>query len=196
LPAEDKDSGPALSGNLRIVAVVAAALIVAAIAFLLLSGGDDEDSGTAAAPPVTAAEVPPAIVAATDLRDASVELGHQIYWLGERPGTELELTRKGNGEVYVRYLTGGAEPGDTRPLFVTVGTYPVQDAVAAVKRAAKAAGTKPLPIAHGGYAFVNPGNPSSVYFAYPGSDYQVEVFAPKAAEALELVTSGKVLAVD
>jgi hypothetical protein len=195
LPAEDKDSDSPLSGNARIVAVVAAALIVAVIAFLLLSGGDDEDPGTAAPPPTTVVEVPPAIVSAADLRDVSAELGHPIYWLGPRPGASFELTREGNGDVYVRYLTGGAEAGDPRPRFVTVGTYPVQDAVAAVKRAAAAAGAKPLPIAHGGYAFVNPDNPTSVYFAYPGADYQVEVFAPKAAEALELVTSGKVLAV-
>lgn len=193
MPAEDKESDSPLSGTLRIVAVAAAALIVAVVAFLLLSGGDDEDSGTA--PPVASAAVPAAIVPADDLRDLSTELGHPVYWLGQRPGAEFELTREGNGDVYIRYLSGGAEAGDPRPRFVTVGTYPLEDAVAAVKRAAAGAETKPLPIAHGGYAFVNPDSPDSVYFAYPGADFQVEVFSPKPGEALELVTSGRVLPV-
>jgi hypothetical protein len=193
LPVEDKDSDSPLSGNLRIVAVVVAALIVAVIAFLLLSGGDDEGSGTT--PPVAAVAVPAAIVDADGLRDLSVELGHPVYWLGRRPATEFELTREENGDVYVRYLSGDAKAGDPRPRFVTVGTYPLEDAVAAVKRAATGAEVKPLPIAHGGYAFVNPQSPDSVYFAYPGADFQIEVFSPKPGEALELVTSGKVLPV-
>jgi hypothetical protein len=195
LPAENKDSDSPLSGNSRIVAVVVAALIVAVIAFLLLSGGDDEDSGSTTAPAPPAVAVPATVVAADDLRDLSTELGHPVYWLGERPGTEFELTREANGDVYIRYLNGDAEAGDPRPRFVTVGTYPLEDAVAAVKRAAAGAETKPLPIAHGGYAFVNPDSPDSVYFAYPGANYQVEVFSPKPGEALRLVTSGKLLPV-
>jgi hypothetical protein len=184
-----------LQGNLRIVAVVAAALIVAVVAFLLLSGGDDDEPQPEAAPPAAAVETEPEIVTAADLRRLSVELGHPLYWLGPRPGAELELTREGNGDVYVRYLTGSAKAGDQRPRFVTVGTYPVADALAAVKTATANAGAEPLPLSHGGVAFVNPDNPSSAYFAYPGADFQIEVFAPKVGEALELITGNKVIAV-
>jgi hypothetical protein len=184
-----------LQGNLRIVAVLAAALIVGVVAFLLLSGGDDEEPEPAPAPPAASVKTEPEIVGAAELRRLSVELGHPLYWLGSRPGAELELTREGNGDVYVRYLTGGAGAGDRRPNFVTVGTYPVPDALAAVKSAAANAGVKPLPLDHGGFAFVNPDNPSSVYFAHPGADFQVEVFAPEPGEALELITGGKVVVV-
>jgi hypothetical protein len=179
---------------MRIVAVAAAALIVAVVAFLLI-GGDDDDSQPEPAPPAVSVKTEPAIVSAADLSRLSVELGHPLYWLGPRDGADLELTREGNGDVYVRYLTGGAEAGDQRPRFITVGTYPVADAIAAVQSAAEEADTQPLPIDHGGLAFVNPDNPSSVYFAYPGADFQVEVFAPRPGEALELVSGGKVLVV-
>jgi hypothetical protein len=189
LPSEEKP----LQGNLRIAAVAAAALIVAVVALLLLSGGDDDEPEPEPAPPAASVATEPEIVTAADLSRLSAELGHPLYWLGQRPGAALELSRKGNGDVYVRYLTGGAKAGDPHPRFVTVGTYPIPDALAAVKNAAANADTKPLPLDHGGLAFVNPDSPSSVYFAYPGAHFQVEVFAPKPGEGLELITGGKVV---
>lgn len=180
--------------RLRLVSVGVAALIVAVIAFLLIGGGDDDSDGEE--PPAAAAkQVPAEIVSVADLRALSAELGHPVYWVGERPGTELELTREANGDVYVRYLTGGAEAGDPRARFVTVGTYPVADATAATRSAADAAGTEPREVPYGGIAFVGPDGAGSVYVAYSGSTHQIEVFAPAAGEALELVADGDVVPV-
>lgn len=186
---------PKQSDRLRLISVGAAALIVAVIAFLLLTGGEDDSDGEAPLPPVATKQVPAEIVTAADLRALSAEVGHPVYWVGERPGADLELTREANGDVYIRYLTGGAEAGDPRPRFVTVGTYPVADAVAATTSAATAAGSEPLDVPHGGIAFVNPESPGSVYVAYPDSNYQIEVFTPAADEALRLVTDGDVVPV-
>ena len=47
----------------------------------------------------------------------------------------------------------------------------------------------------GGIAAVNPRFPRSVYLAYPGSDYEIEVFDPSLAHARQLVTSGQIIAV-
>ena len=44
----------------------------------------------------------------------------------------------------------------------------------------------------GGLAIWSKKRPTSVYLAYPGSDYLVEVFDPSAERARELVLSGEV----
>ena len=198
MPADGKATGAEgdedlrLGGRLRLVSIGLAAAVVAIAGLLLLRGGGDEAPVTPASSAPVAVSTPAAIVDADALRSLSAQLGHPLYWVGERPGARLELTREGNGDVYVRYLTGGAKAGDPRAEFVTVGTYPVPDAVAAVRRAAAEAGAQVAPIAHGGVAFSNPTNPGNVYLAYPGADYQIEVFTPSGDEALRLVSSGRV----
>jgi hypothetical protein len=47
-------------------------------------------------------------------------------------------------------------------------------------------------LANGGLALVDADRPSSVYLAYEGQPYQVEVYDPSPDRALELVTSGAV----
>ena len=42
---------------------------------------------------------------------------------------------------------------------------------------------------------LNPRFPRSVYLAYPGSNYEVEVFDPSLARARQLVTSGQIISV-
>ena len=181
-----------MTGRLRWISVALAALLVVAIGWLLLSGSDDGDKE----PVAISSSYPATIVSAEELSDVADSLEHPVYWLGERPGTRLELTRESNGDVYVRYLTGDAEPGDPRQDYVTVGTYPVTDAVAAVHRAAAQEGTGVRSAPGGGVVFSSPKRPENVYLAYPNSEYQIEVFAPGAGEASELVSSGGVIPVD
>ncbi len=47
----------------------------------------------------------------------------------------------------------------------------------------------------GGFAFVDKNHPTSVYLAYPGSNFQIEVFDPNPSVARRLVTSGKIVPV-
>lgn len=174
------------AGRLRRLGVVVAAVIVAVLVWLLLKGGG-EHRATAGATPQ--------IVGVGELRSLSGQLGHPIYWAGPEPGARLELTHDADGRVYVRYLTGGAPAGDPRPLFLTVGTYPVPDAQAALRRAARQSSAPLRRVPGGGLALVRPGDPTSVYFAYPGSSSQVEVFDPSPKRALDLVLSGGVVPV-
>jgi hypothetical protein len=44
----------------------------------------------------------------------------------------------------------------------------------------------------GGVAFYNRARPTSVYFAYAGSDVQVETYDPSASVARQLVESGAI----
>ena len=61
-----------------------------------------------------------------------------------------------------------------------------------MKKAAKAPGARTFKVKGGGTALVNENTPTSVYLAYPGSEYQIEVFDPDPARALKLVTSGQI----
>ena len=73
-----------------------------------------------------------------------------------------------------------------------VATYPVRNAYRAVQTAAKEKGAETFGIANGGKALVNTSAPTNVYFAYPHSDYQIEVFDPHPGRARGLVSSGKI----
>lgn len=126
------------------------------------------------------------------LRALSASLGHPVYWAGYRPGVVYEFTETADGRVYVRYLTGGVKVGSPRPDFLTIGTYPVHDAAAAVRRAAHQKGAITLALRGGAIGFYNRARPTSVYVTFPGSSVQVETYDPSPAVARALVMSGAV----
>lgn len=177
-------------GTDKIRTYIALALVgLAAVLLLvwLVSGDDDsssEDSGAAR------------IVSAEELEDAVEDEAEPVYWAGEDEGTELELSQPEAGRTYVRYLTEGAEAGDQRAEFLTVGTYVQPDAVEALRRQARESdgvlGTAPGKAV----VFFNRDQPVSVYLAYPGVDVQIEVFDPNFTRALQLVNSGQIVPVD
>jgi hypothetical protein len=176
---------PMPAERLRLIAGIAAAAVIVVIAWLLLK----DDGSSASGEKATGA---PTIATAAELRALSDSLGHPLYWAGPLPGTRLELTDEADGRVYVRYLDGSAGPGDPRPDFLTVGTYPVPDATAAIRRASHTPGTKVKQLSNGAVALVNTNKPTSVYIAYPGADSQIEVYDPSAKRALGLVLSGQI----
>jgi hypothetical protein len=133
----------------------------------------------------------PKVVSVADLRNLSSSLGHSVFWAGAIPNTTFELTQTSDGRAYIRYLPRGVNAGNQRP-YLTIGTYPVRDAVAAVESIAGQAGAKRLAIANG-TAVVDPAHPTSVYLAFRGSNLQIEVFDPNAARARQFVPSGRVV---
>lgn len=135
------------------------------------------------------------IVSVEGLREKAEERDTPIYWAGALAGTELELSQPASDRTYVRYLTGAAEAGDPRP-FLTVSSYLVDDPVAALRGQGAEADGVLARSPGGGTVFFSRSQPESVYLAYPDSDVQIEVFAPEFKEALELVTSGKVVPVE
>lgn len=174
----------------RIRTYIALALVgLAAILLVVwLASGNDDDS------PSASAEAQ--IVSAEELEEAVEDEAEPVYWVGEEEGTELELSQPEAGRTYVRYLTEGAEAGDQRAEFLTVGTYAQPDAVAALRRQAQESdgvlGTAPGKAV----VFFNRDQPASVYLAYPGVDVQIEVFDPNFTRALQLVNSGQIVPVD
>jgi hypothetical protein len=133
------------------------------------------------------------IVNAAELSDAAANAASPIYWLGERGGTELELTEEDSGRVYVRYLEDVADAGDDQARFLTVGTYPSEDGVAELRRAARNGdGTAIARTDDGAVLLVDPHSPNSAHLAYPEAGPQVEVYSPTPGQALKLASRGAV----
>jgi hypothetical protein len=187
----------------RITIVIAFAILVGLVAWLALRGSNNSSSTTT--PPTTTARVTttsktvtrptvspvgPVIVAPKALKTASVLLHHAVYWAGALKGFSYELTVTSNARFYVRYLPAGVKAGDKRANFLTVGTYPVANAYAVTKTAAKGKGDVTVQTQGGGIGFFNTDRPTNVYVAYPNVDYQIEVFSPSAARALNIAEKG------
>jgi len=117
-------------------------------------------------------------------------LKRPIYWAGQVPGDRYELTQASGGKIYIRYLPPGVRLGADREL-LTVGTYPVVNAFAVTSGVARRSDSVRIPL-HGGVAFYSKSAPGNIYLAYPGSDYQIEVFDPSPTRAQELVASGRI----
>jgi hypothetical protein len=177
-------------GRLRIGAVIALGAAVAFVVWLLVRDGDDNGSSANTTATVQQNIVVPAT--AQSLRTLASSVGHPIYWAGPRRGLKYELTQTTDGRIYIRYLPRDVAVGDRRGGYLIVATYPVQNAFKAVQTAARENGAHKITLTSGGLAVYNDSSPSNVYFALPGSNYQIEVYDPNAATARGLVTSGRI----
>jgi hypothetical protein len=180
---------------------IAAALVVALIVFVAVGAAvwflNSDDSGTSTttpSAPVSAAlpAVAPRLVSVALLRQFASAGGRPIYWAGQRQGTRLEFTRRVDGATFVRYLTRSARPGNRSARYVVVATYAQPDAYRRVSRVAAQQHLAVKPVAGGGIAVRRKGRPQNIYVVYPAQPYQVEVYAPTAAEAKDLVFSGAI----
>ncbi len=124
------------------------------------------------------------------LKKELASFGATVYWIGPKSGVTYEYTRNPNGNVYLRYLPNGVAVGASGD-YPTVGTYPMSNAVATTRAAAGRVGSVRVKLA-GAEAFYSKSKPTSVYVAFTGSDYQIEVYDPVAARALAAVRSGQV----
>jgi hypothetical protein len=187
---------PALRRPFRVGAVLAIALAAGLVAWLLLRGSGDNGSSSAssstpAATTTTQAQKAPAVVtSAASLASLAATVRHPVFWLGPKPGYTYELTRTSTGNIYVRYLPKGIAVGASKP-YLTVVTYPFGGAFAAIQKQAAAPGAATVKLAHGGIGVLDQSYPESVHLAFPGVDYQVEVYDPTPARAMQLVSAGK-----
>src|SRR5256714_3241040 len=166
----------------RIGSVVAVALAAAFIAWLFIRHRTNSE------PPTQIAEgtAVPQVVSPARLRAIAATTSYPLYWAAGRSGLRYELTEAGS-RTYIRYLPANVAPGDPRPRFLTIGTYAARNAFAQTRRAGKRPAAVTLPLGGGGIAVYSAKSPTSVYFAYPGSGVQVEVYDPNARTALRLV---------
>jgi hypothetical protein len=179
------DVGGILERRRRRAGVAISALLVLIAIVLVVQDGDGGEQPEAI-------DTAPHLVELDEVAELEGTLGHPLYSAGERPPDRLELTREADGSVYLRYLPPGVEAGDSRAGFLTVGTYPVADAVAALERTAAENETSLRTAADGARLLLNPASQGSVYLAYPGTDLQIEVYDPAPGGALELIRAGAI----
>jgi hypothetical protein len=179
----------------RIGLVVGVAVVIGLLVWLLFIKGDDDESSGGLPGKVVATEVQPfgpASAGGDDLKNAATQVGHPIYWAGRHQDGDVELTLTADGRAFVRYLIGGAQPGDENANFLTVGTYQVDNAAEAIQEVAGREGRESFDVPGGGVAVADAAEPTRVYFSPAGTDLQVEVFDPEAGRARELVESGQI----
>lgn len=182
-PTEESKRRNVLGLRIAIVAVAALAVVLG----VLIAGGGDDEEEAAEAPPTTSSR----IVSPAELRSTAAVSPTPIYWVGERPGTEIELTEESDGSIYVHYLDEGAEVGQDQASFLTIGNYPQQDPAGELAKVASRPGAVVRDGEDGLKVIGSRENPYSVYFASPDNTVQVEVYDPAKGGA-DLVLSGEV----
>lgn len=166
-------------------AVVVLAIVVGIGVWL---GVRDTGSSQPSLTNVPAAAGAPAAAAAVSeegLKAVSIVVRRPIYWAGKSGDSTYELTRLVNGRIYVRYLPKGVAAGSADP-YLTIGTYPVSGAFAATTAIASQAGSVKVKVKDG-IAFYTTKLPTNVYVAFKDSDFQVEIYDPSNAKAVEAV---------
>jgi hypothetical protein len=186
------------AGRRRVLLAVAVGTAVFAAVFGALAALDatDGDPPRATPPPPpapasrAAAAVPARIVTVAELRRIARSSARPVYWAGIRRGTRIEYTRTSDGTTYVRYLTGGALPGNESAGYVVIATYAQPDAYRRVSRTASREGFSVEPLSGGGRVVTRRDRPLNAYVVYRGRPYQIEVYAPRPGHARELALAG------
>jgi hypothetical protein len=145
------------------------------------------------APALRAQNRGPTIVSQAQLERFAASVDYPVYWVGPKPGFSYELTAA-KGRVWVRYLPAGVKAGDPRSNFLVVGTYEQPHSYSGLERAAREADSVSARIPDGGLLVYSAARPTSVYFSYPGVQYQVEVYAPSPETARSIVLAGETAA--
>jgi hypothetical protein len=159
-----------------------------AMAWFITSGNRDGSN-----PIMGTATGAPKLVPADEVADVPDEIGHTVFWAGERPGTSVEVSHDAIGNTHVRYLTGDAEAGTPDQTYLDIGTYPFEGARAATMNLATEQGLT-MVRAGDGVGFYDPKRPTSVFLVFKGQpDYQVEVYHPVGSGALEVARSGDIV---
>jgi hypothetical protein len=115
-----------------------------------------------------------------------------VYWIGPANSGTLEVTRTSSGAVFVRYLPAGVTVGDKAPSYTTIGTYSTPNAYATMRNSARTRGFLQGRAPSGGLAVWRSSRATSVYLAYPKTDYLVEIYDPSPRRARSLALSARV----
>jgi hypothetical protein len=177
----------------RLVGIVLLAVAVLAVGGALLARvvGGKSSASTTTTTTTTATVTPfgPVAVSPAALSAFAKALGRPIYWAGPTAGDTYELTETTAGDVNARYLPAGVRVGDRRASFRVIGTYPYAGALAALGAVANAQKDR---LAGGGIVVSTAADPKSAHIAYPGVDYQIEVYDPVPGRAHAIALSGRV----
>jgi hypothetical protein len=111
-----------------------------------------------------------------------------VYWAGPVKDAKYTLAVPADGQAYVRYLPNGQGIEDTKPNYVVIATYTTTDAFTATQAAGNTSNGVTFINTKGAAVYYNKDTPTNVYVAYPNLNYQIEVFDPIAATALDIAS--------
>ena len=184
---EFKLEKPKMSQNSKTVLLMLVAFIVGS---LFTYGITKNTTPTPVASTSTFTDVIAGKVALTEneLIDAVKKLGVDVYWAGPVDGAKYTLSAPAEGQVYLRYLPNGDGLTDTKPNYVVIATYTTADAFTATQAAGNQSNGVTFINNQGAAVYYNKDVPTNVYVAYPNLTYQIEVFSPIAATALDIAS--------
>lgn len=173
-------AAPARTPQFRITALVVIVVVLGVVLWLVFrhSGSSQKT------------QLPATAATQSQLATLAATLRHPIFWAGPRSGYTYELTQSSTGAIYIRYLPAGVAVGSSKP-YLTIATYPYPGAYPALQAVAKQNGETAINAPKRGLAVVASSSPGDVHLAYPGVDYQIEVFDPSNT-ATTLVAGGKI----
>ena len=174
------------AGRMRRYRISASIVIVLAAGLIVWLAVRDRGDSSSAASDATAVSV-------DQLKALATSVVHPIFWVGPKADTTYELARLSNGTINVRYLPQGVKVG-AKETYLTVATYPFPGAFAAIQAVAKGSGITAIKLVGNGLAETSEKDPTSVHAAYPGVDYQAEIFDPSPGAAATLVRAGRLAA--
>lgn len=182
------------NGSKAVLGVIVAILVVGAAmgGWLLRQPGSGADASTVTQVEDIGVGVP-TIVSPQTLEEFT-KTHYPLYWAGEIPDTDIELTLTTRNGIFVRYLPSGTEPGAEEE-YLTVATYDAIDGFAALSAAKKKDAT--VEYAQNGAAIaVFKNRPLSTYFSFENGMFQVEVYSPDDGESKRLTDDGSIVLVD
>ncbi len=188
---------PRVPTALVVVVALIGLIATAALVFALLAFFESEPEPTTTESVETFGDssIPvdvPTVVTEEDLREFGRDYP-PIYWAGPRDDTQYELTATQAGNFFVRYLPEDAEVGDDSSEYLTVATYAVVNGYQLLADSATTEGATAVTAQSGALVVTNADDEQRAYFAFEGSDFQVEVFDPAPGVAAGLVADGSVV---
>lgn len=188
-PQDGTSTAPVSRPRVRLGAIIAIAIAGGFVTWAAIGGCGD--GGSSVSPTDSQGGTEPVVLSASGLSTLTAALSDPVYWVGMQAERMYELSQTADGKSYVRYLPPGVKAGDSRTL-LTVGTYPLADAYAATESASKQGGSVAIPVPGDAVAFHAEGSETNAYVAFPGSDFQIEVYDPAPGHARLLVEQGAV----
>lgn len=124
-----------------------------------------------------------------ELKNLVVEQKLSAYWSGPVNGATYSLNANQSGQVFIRYIEKGQQCDSQTRDFRVIATYSQVGAFDSTKAAGNQANGVSLGNSDGSIVYFNKESPTNVYLAYPGIDYQIEIYDPNPKKAVSLATT-------
>ena len=183
MAAENANKQPWANNQVRIAVLVVAAIAVGLVLFFVLHHSKHKHHHK-----IVTSRIGPISFTEPELKAQAFTLKTPIYWAGTQAGYHYEFTRSTKGYLYIRYLPSGTPVKAPGKNFLIVSTYPFFNAYGSLKKYAK---KKALKGPGGSVIYIRP-KATNVLMAFPGVDYEIEIYDPSPAIALSTAQSGNI----